>query len=181
MFPWPISEDYPMTWFSPDPRAILEPEKLHVSRSLAKLIRQGHFEVSIDRDFEGVIQGCAEPAEGRMSTWITPELAQAYLALHHAGHAHSVEVWRDGELVGGLYGVAIGGLFAGESMFSRESSASKVALARLAEHLVARGFVLLDTQTSTEHLKKMGVVEVPRSAYLKRLKQALELQPTFLP
>lgn len=181
IFPWPISEDYPMTWFSPDPRAILEVDKLHVSRSLAKLIRQGHYEVSIDRDFVGVIEGCAEPGEGRMSTWITPELGEAYVELHHAGHAHSVEVWREGRLVGGLYGVVVGGLFAGESMFSRESSASKVALVRLVEHLVSRGFVLLDTQTSTEHLKKMGIVEIPRSAYLKRLKLALERRPTFLP
>lgn len=179
IFPWPVSEDYPMTWFSPTPRAVLELGDLHVSRSLAKLIRQQKHEVTINRDFPAVIRGCAEPAEGRMSTWITPDLERAYIALHEAGQAHSVEVWREGRLVGGLYGVSIGGAFAGESMFSRESSASKIALVHLVERLKARGYLLLDTQTATEHLRGMGVIEVPRKLYLQRLESALRVRCTF--
>jgi leucyl/phenylalanyl-tRNA--protein transferase len=180
IFPWPISEEYPMTWFSPDPRAVMELDSFHVSRSLAKLIRQAYFEVTIDQDFPGVLRGCGAPAENRMSTWITPDLERAYIELHRAGHAHSVEVRREGELVGGLYGVSVGGLFAGESMFSRESNASKVALTYLIERLKVRGYALLDTQTATEHLKGLGVSEIPRSAYLKRLKLALEKRCSFL-
>lgn len=168
-----------MTWFSPDPRTILELDAFHCSRSLAKLIRQRVFEVTVNKDFAGVIAGCASPAPERMTTWITSDLMRAYLALHRAGHAHSVEVRRDGALVGGLYGVSVGGLFAGESMFSRESNASKIALNFLVERLKARGYALLDTQTRTEHLKSLGAVEIPRSVYLKRLKAALQLNCKF--
>jgi leucyl/phenylalanyl-tRNA--protein transferase len=179
IFPWPIFDDDLMTWFSPDPRAILELDAFHCSRSLSKIIRKGVFEVTIDRDFSGVIEGCAAAAPDRMTTWITPDLMRAYVTLFRAGHAHSVEVWSAGRLVGGLYGVAIGGLFAGESMFSRESNASKIALHYLVERLRARGYGLLDTQTRTEHLKSLGAIEIPRSHYLKRLKQALQLSCSF--
>jgi leucyl/phenylalanyl-tRNA---protein transferase len=179
IFPWPIFEDELMTWFSPDPRTILELDAFHASKSLLKVMRKDIFEVTVNRDFVEVISGCAEPSEGRMSTWITPELKKAYIALHRAGHAHSVEVWREGRVIGGLYGVAIGGFFAGESMFSRESNASKIALHHLVERLKARGYCLLDTQTTTQHLKALGAIEIPRSAYLKRLKVALELRCTF--
>lgn len=180
IFPWPIFEDDLMTWFSPDPRTIIELDHFHPSHSLLKLIRRNIFEVTINESFEEVIEGCAAPAEGRATTWITPQLKHAYVDLHRAGHAHSVETRREGRVVGGLYGVAVGGLFAGESMFSRESNASKVALFHLVERLKARGFALLDTQTSTAHLKKMGATEIPRSAYLKRLKVALEVDCTFV-
>lgn len=180
IFPWPIFEDDLMTWFSPDPRSILELDDFHASQSLLKTIRKNTFQVTIDHDFAAVIRGCAAPAAARESTWITPALMRAYVELHHAGHAHSIDVSRDGKLVGGLYGVAIGGLFAGESMFSRESNASKVALYHLVQHLKKRGYVLLDTQTSTPHLKTLGITEIPRSSYLKRLKAALEVPATFV-
>lgn len=180
IFPWPIFDDDLMTWFSPDPRTVLELDAFHCSRSLAKVIRKKTFEVTINRDFSGVIQGCADPAAERMTTWITPDLMRAYNALHRAGHAHSVEVWLDGALVGGLYGVAIGGLFAGESMFSRTSNASKIALYTLVERLRERGFGLLDTQTRTDHLESLGATQIPRSTYLKRLKQALQLHCAFV-
>jgi leucyl/phenylalanyl-tRNA--protein transferase len=180
IFPWPIFDDDWMTWFSPDPRTILELESFHCSRSLTKLIRKGTFEVTVNLDFAGVLEGCAEPAPERMTTWITTDLMRAYLALHRAGHAHSVEVRKGGRLVGGLYGVSVGGLFAGESMFSRESNASKIALQFLVERLKSRGYALLDTQTRTEHLKSLGAIEIPRSTYLKRLKQALLLDCSFV-
>jgi leucyl/phenylalanyl-tRNA---protein transferase len=180
IFPWPIFDDDLMTWFSPDPRAILELDSFHCSRSLAKLVRKGTFEVTVNRDFAAVIDGCAEPAPERMTTWITPDLMRAYNALHRAGHAHSVEVWRDKELVGGLYGVSIGGLFAGESMFSRVANGSKIALHFLVQRLRDRGYGLLDTQTRTEHLQTLGAIQIPRSTYLKRLKQALQLSCSFV-
>jgi leucyl/phenylalanyl-tRNA---protein transferase len=180
IFPWPIFDDDVMTWFSPDPRTILELNDFHCSRSLAKVIRKGTFEVTVNRDFKGVIQGCAAPAEERMTTWITPDLMRAYIALHRAGHAHSVEVWFEGALVGGLYGVAIGGLFAGESMFSRVSNASKVAIHFLVQRLRERGYALLDTQTRTDHLESLGAIQLPRSTYLKRLKLALQLSCSFV-
>lgn len=179
IFPWPIFDDDLMTWFSPDPRAILELDAFHCSKSLAKVIRRGDFEVTVNRDFAAVIQGCAEPGVDRMTTWITPDLMRAYNALHQAGHAHSIEVWKSGVLVGGLYGVSIGGLFAGESMFSRISNASKIAINALVERLKERGYGLLDTQTRTDHLQSLGAIVIPRSTYLKRLKQALQLNCSF--
>lgn len=180
IFPWPIFDDDLPTWFSPDPRAILELESFHCSRSLAKVIRKGMFDVTVDRAFDRVIAACAEPAPDRMTTWITPDLMRAYIELHRAGHAHSVEVWQGPHLVGGLYGVAIAGLFAGESMFSRVSNGSKIALNFLVERLKERNYALLDTQTRTEHLKTLGALEIPRSTYLKRLKQALQRSCTFV-
>jgi leucyl/phenylalanyl-tRNA---protein transferase len=180
IFPWPIFDDDLMTWFSPDPRTILELDAFHCSKSLAKVIRKRTFEVTVNQDFAAVIRGCAEPAAERMTTWITPDLMRAYNTLHHAGHAHSIEVWLGEELVGGLYGVAIGGLFAGESMFSRTSNASKIAIHFLVERLRERGYGLLDTQTRTDHLESLGAIQIPRSTYLKRLKQALQLTCAFV-
>src|SRR5437868_6152540 len=142
IFPW-YDEGDPILWWSPDPRAIFELDGLHVSRRLRRTIRSGRFTVTFNRDFAGVIGGCADRAEG---TWITADMRAAYERLHGLGHAHSVEVWQDGALAGGLYGVAVGGLFAGESMFTRRSDASKVALVFLAERLRQRGFQLFDIQ-----------------------------------
>lgn len=179
IFPWPIFDDELMTWFSPDPRAILELEELHVSRSLRKAMRKPNIEVTFDRDFPSVIQACAESSEGRESTWITRDLTSGYIELHRAGHAHSVETWSDGILVGGLYGVSINGLFAGESMFSRESNASKIALVHLVDRLRARGFLLLDIQQATPHMMRMGARVISRRAYLRRLKEALRAKVRF--
>lgn len=179
IFPWPIFDDDLMTWFSPDPRAILELDQLRVSRSLQKVIRRGTFTVTVNRDFSAVIKACASPAPGRTSTWITRELKRAYVELHRAGYAHSVESWLDDELVGGLYGVAVGGLFAGESMFSLVSNASKVALVHLVERLREREYSLLDIQQGTPHMLSMGGKLISRSAYLVRLREALQLECRF--
>lgn len=179
IFPWPIFADDLMTWFSPDPRAVLELDELHISRSLAKRIRRGDLEVRFDTAFDAVIEGCAEAAPGRPSTWITREIAAAYRRLYVAGHAHSVETWSGDELVGGLYGVALNGLFAGESMFSRVSDASKIALVGLVERLRERDFLLLDIQQATRHLMSMGAKEIPRAEYLRRLDEAMMADRSF--
>lgn len=180
IFPWPIFADDLMTWFSPDPRAILNLEELHVSRSLAKKIRRGDFQVRLNTAFSEVLEGCAATTNDRPSTWITEEIMRAYTRLHVAGHAHSVECWHEGRLVGGLYGVAIGGFFAGESMFSFVTDASKIALVQLVRHLRDRGYDLLDIQQGTRHLKSLGAREIPRSAYLDRLERALRLDCSFV-
>ena len=179
IFPWPIFHDDLMTWFSPDPRAILELDELHISKSLQKVLRRGTFDVTFNLDFPTVVDGCGAPAPDRPSTWITREMKQAYLRLHQQGHAHSVEARIDGELVGGLYGVAVGGFFAGESMFSQVTNASKIALVALVERLRERGYRLLDIQQATPHLMSMGAVEVPRKRYLQRLSHALKLDCRF--
>lgn len=179
IFPWPIFADDLMTWFSPDPRAVLDLAKLRISRSLAKRIRRGDFEIRFDSEFRGVVRGCAAPGPGRPSTWITSDIENAYVDLHEAGHAHSVETWMDGELVGGLYGVSIGGFFAGESMFSLRSDASKLALIHLVERLRSRGFELLDIQQATRHLMSMGAEEISRPDYLRRLSRALAVATDF--
>lgn len=166
-------DDGRISWYAPDPRAILPLDGLHVSRSLARTIRRGKFEVSVDRAFEAVMRMCAESAPGRETTWITEELIGAYTELHEKGYAHSVECWRDGELAGGLYGVAIGGAFFAESMFSRSRDASKVALAHLVDRLCATRFVLLDVQMNTPHLARLGVVVISREAYEIHLARAL--------
>ena len=175
--PWPISDGNKMYlgWWSPDPRSILELDGLHISRRLQRTIRGGPFTATLNHDFAGVVAGCAEPRNADDGTWITPEMARAYERLHELGHAHSVEVWREGQLAGGVYGVAVGGVFCGESMFHRERDASKVALAHLVNHLRARGFVLLDIQQWTPHMARMGASEISRSEYLHRLQQAIEL------
>ena len=164
-------------WYAPDPRAILPLDGLRVSRSLRQRLRRGTFRVTVDAAFEAVLNACAAPAPGREQTWISAEIARAYTALHREGDAHSVECWdASGELAGGLYGVALGGAFFGESMFSRQTDASKVALAHLVGHLRARGFGLLDVQMHTDHLARLGVIEIPRDDYERRLARALALR-----
>ncbi|SRR5579871_5979162 len=178
IFPF-FDETTPVLWWSPDPRAIFEMNGLRVSRRLARTIRSGRFGVTLDRDFEGVIRGCARgPEEG---VWITADMVAAYTELHRLGHAHSVEVWHDGELAGGVYGVTAGGLFAGESMFTRVTDASKVALAHLMDHLRRRGYVLFDVQFLNPHTASLGAVEIPRKDYLARLRAAVRLPVTFGP
>ncbi len=169
IFPWTVD---PITWWSPDPRGIFELDGFHVSRSLARVLRQGRFRISIDAAFQEVMEACAEPAPGRGSTWITTEFVEAYGRLRAEGYAQSVECWRDRRLVGGVYGVAIGGFFAGESMFHRVSDASKVALFHLVEHLRERGFSLFDVQMLTPITARLGAVAIPRGEYLKRLAAA---------
>jgi leucyl/phenylalanyl-tRNA---protein transferase len=175
IFPW-YGDDTPVLWWSPDPRAIIELDGLHVSRRLARTVRSGRFEATFDKAFAAVMAGCGEREEG---TWITPEMHDAYVTLHAMGHAHSAEVWNDGELAGGVYGVTVGGLFAGESMFSRVTDASKVALVHLVERLRARGFTLFDIQYLNPHTESLGGVEIPREEYLRRLREALALNVTF--
>jgi leucyl/phenylalanyl-tRNA---protein transferase len=216
IFPWPMWDDEPIAWWSPDPRAVIELDGLHISRRLARTIRSGKFRVTFDQDFAGVIHGCATAGNRRANTWLTPAMIAAYCRMHALGHAHSVEVWSDkplpqgedrvaagdspqrgerarvrsreqkdtltpapslkgrGELVGGTYGIAIGGLFAAESMFHLVSDASKVAVAHLVSHLGARGFVLLDIQQWTLHTGSIGAVEIPRLEYLSRLAKAIK-------
>lgn len=173
-------QDGNIYWYDPDPRAIIPlDEKFHVSRRLARTIRQGGFEVRFDHNFRAVMEACAEPAPGRGATWINQEIIEAYCQLHALGFAHSVETWRGDELAGGLYGVAVRGLFAGESMFSRGRDSSKIALVYLVERLRRQGFVLLDTQFMTEHLKQFGTVEISRRAYQLRLARALAVEARF--
>ena len=176
IFPWTIN---PITWWSPDPRAILELEQFHLSRSSAKVLRRERFQVTMDRAFRQVMEGCAAPAPGRRDTWISPRFIDAYTLLHKEGHAHSVECWDGAELVGGIYGVAIGGFFAGESMFHRVSDASKMALFTLVQHLRRRGFGLFDIQMLTPITRRLGGVEIPRQTYLQRLAEAVEQKRTF--
>ena len=178
VFPMAEGRDDPVVhWVDPRLRGIFPLDGFHISRSLAKLIRQGRFTITTDRDFAGVVRGCADRAE----TWINEEIFNLYNALHETGHAHSLEVWQDGRLVGGVYGVVLGAAFFGESMFSRETGASKVALAWLVHRLRAGGFQLFDTQFLTPHLASLGAVEIPRAAYHKRLRAALAAEAAFNP
>jgi leucyl/phenylalanyl-tRNA--protein transferase len=177
VFPW-YGENEPICWWSPDPRAIFELDRLHIARRMRRTLRSGGFTVTVDRDFAGVIRGCAQ---GRTEgTWITPEMIQAYETLHARNYAHSIEVWQEDELAGGLYGVAIGGFFAGESMFARRRDGSKVALVHLMERLRQRGFQLFDIQFLTDHTTRLGAVEIPRSEYLVRLREALAVSAAFM-
>ncbi len=166
IFPW-HDVGLPPLWWSPDPRTILELERLHVSRSMQRVLGRGLFEVSFDRRFEDVMRACGVEREG--GTWILPEMIEAYTRLHELGHAHSFEVWQDGELAGGLYGVHRGGLFAAESMFHRRTNASKVALIVAVRSLFPAGIKLFDVQFLTPHLESLGAREIPRSDYLERL------------
>ncbi|PIE82845.1 MAG: leucyl/phenylalanyl-tRNA--protein transferase [Candidatus Contendobacter odensis] len=168
IFPW-YSAGQPILWWSPDPRLVLLPEAIRVSRSLRKTLRKGMFNVTADAAFDTVVRACAEPRRSESGTWITPEMHRAYCRLHQLGHAHSIEAWLQGELVGGLYGVGQGRIFYGESMFSYVSDASKVALVALAAQLHRWGFAIIDCQLHTDHLSRMGAVEISRTLFLQLL------------
>ena len=168
IFPW-FSDGEPVLWWSPDPRMVLVPAELKVSRSLAKSVRNRGYELRIDTAFGEVLEGCAGPRRGAQGTWLVPAMREAYTRLHRMGYAHSFETWQDGVLVGGLYGLAIGRMFYGESMFSRATDASKVALVGLARELEARGFPLIDCQMNTAHLASLGGREIARADFLRRL------------
>lgn len=181
IFPWPVEPTFPVLWFCPDERFVLELNELHISRSLRRSIRRDGFEVRFDTDFDAVVDACAGPREGAGGTWIDERIAPAYGMLHRAGRhdnvsAHSVETWQNGKLVGGLYGVAVGNVFCGESMFHTVTNASKVALVGLVERMVERGFDLLDCQVHTEHLESLGAKDIARDRYLERLARGLGLE-----
>ena len=176
IFPW---TDEPLTWWSPDPRAIFEIDRFCPPKRLESKLRNHSFQLTVDRNFAAVIQACAEPTEGRESTWISPRFIEAYLELHRQGHAHSVEVWQDKQLVGGIYGVAIKGFFAGESMFHRVTDASKIALCHLMDLLRERKFALFDTQVLSPLTARLGAIEIRRRDYLERLASALRSPTQF--
>lgn len=176
IFPW--SAD-PITWWSPDPRAVFDLDAVHVSRSLRRTLRRQPFQLTLNRAFRAVMEACGTVPRKGGGTWITHDLVEAYVRLHEHGHAHSIECWANGRLVGGVYGVAIAGLFAGESMFHRADDASKVALVTLLTHLRARGYRLFDTQMLTETTQQLGAREIPRREYLARLRHALEAPCSF--
>ena len=177
IFPWYSAGD-PILWWSPDPRLILNLDDFKLRKSLRKRLK--HFEIRFDTAFGEVVRACAAaPRPGQQGTWILPEMAEAYEALHGMGYAHSAEAWQDGKLVGGLYGVVIGGMFCGESMFSHVSDASKAALAGLVTHLRSRGFEMIDAQVPTEHLKSLGAVEVSRDYFLQRLRELASKDAVF--
>ena len=173
IFPW-YEEGQPILWWSPDPRAVVRPDGVKVSRSLRRSLIKGGFELRIDSAFAAVVAACAEPRRYTDSTWITRDMAAAYARLHELGWAHSFETWRDGELVGGLYGVAIGRVFFGESMFARVTDASKVALVRLAEHLRGRSFEIIDCQVASAHVASLGATSISRAAFLALLDRHCE-------
>lgn len=179
IFPW-YGPGCPILWWSPDPRFVLLPEEFHLPRSLRRVLKGDRFEVSMDQAFAAVIQACAftpRPGAGQVSvnsTWLVPDMLQAYIALHAAGHAHSIEVWEQGSLVGGLYGVALGQVFFGESMFHMVPEASKVALVYLVAHLRAHGFTLLDCQQNTAHMGRFGGKEMPRARFIEYIKNGIQ-------
>ena len=174
LFPMAESADDPeIYWVQPEVRGIIPLDEFHVSKSLAKAIRQKPFDIRFDTAFEAVMTGCAQATEDRPTTWINPLIRRLYTELHRLGYAHSVEAWEDDQMVGGLYGVSLGSAFFGESMFSRRTNASKVCLVYLVERLREKGFTLLDTQFTTEHLKTFGAIDVPRKAYERLLEQAM--------
>ena len=175
MFPMSMDNQGEIAWFSPDPRGVIPLDALHIPHGLKRALRKEPFEIRCDTAFPEVIDGCGD----RPTTWISPEIKRSYVKLHELGYAHSVECWSEGELTGGLYGVAIGGAFFGESMFSRKPDASKIALVHLVDRLNQRGFALLDTQWSTPHLATLGCIEVSRREYMVRLRKALLLNVKF--
>jgi leucyl/phenylalanyl-tRNA--protein transferase len=180
IFPW-FGNGQPIMWWSPDPRMVLLPAELKVSRSLSRTLRNARFEVRADTAFDAVIEGCRQPRRGESGTWITHEMAKAYGVLHRAGFAHSVETWRDGELVGGLYGVALGRAFFGESMFTRVSDASKVALVALARQLQHWSFGVIDCQMNTAHLASFGAREIPRAEFTRGLRELVHYAAVPVP
>ncbi len=174
IFPWYSAGD-PILWWSPDPRMVLVPEALRITRSFAKLLRNRPYDIRVDSAFTEVIRACAAPRDGQAGTWILPEMQAAYVRLHQLGYAHSIETWVDNQLVGGLYGIAIGRAFFGESMFSRHKDASKIALAHLCILLRSKGFGIIDCQMETQHLASLGARPLPRSEFAARL---AELTPS---
>jgi leucyl/phenylalanyl-tRNA---protein transferase len=176
IFPW-FSEGEPILWWSPDPRMVLFPNEFKVSHSLHKTLRNGRHDVRFDCAFEQVMRACAAPREGANGTWIHEEMIAAYCELHRLGYAHSVETWMNGELVGGLYGIALGKMFYGESMFSRKTDASKIALAHLAAQLERWNFGMIDCQMSTPHLASLGAREIPRSEFVEKLQELIHCSP----
>lgn len=180
LFPMAESAEEPdLFWIDPDPRGVLPMDRFHLPRRLKRTLRTGLYEIRSDTAFTAVMRGCAESTQGRPKTWINDEILRLYDDLHRRGFAHSIEAWQGGELVGGLYGVALGGAFFGESMFSRARDASKAALVHLVARLLRGGFVLLDTQFVTEHLKRFGAIEISRDEYHRRLAAALEVDAYF--
>jgi leucyl/phenylalanyl-tRNA--protein transferase len=180
IFPW-YEPGGPILWWSPDPRLVLLPTELRITRRLRRTIRQGRFQTRYNTAFSQVICACAEtPREHEDGTWITPEMQQAYIRLHELGHAHCMETWRDGRLVGGIYGVRVGRCFCGESMFHREADASKVALVALVDRLSNEGVNMIDCQVASEHLIRLGAREIPRARFLKFLKSGTSVQPCIL-
>lgn len=175
IFPW-YSRGEPILWWSPDPRLILYPGDFHMSRSLKRVVRKQAFQITFDTAFEKVVAHCGEKRAGSEGTWIVPEMAEAYVRLHQMGVAHSVEAWQDGVLAGGLYGISLGGCFFGESMFSRTSNASKVALAALMRFVQKKDFDLVDCQVTTDHLLRLGANEVSREVFLQMLKKSMKRQ-----
>lgn len=180
IFPW-FSDGDPILWWSPHPRMVLFPDELRVTRSLRKRAASGRFETRLDTAFADVMRACAEPREGQAGTWIGPGMIAAYERLHRLGFAHSVESWQDGELVGGLYGLHLGGVFFGESMFARRPDASKVALVRLVERVRAAGVSLIDCQQNTRHLASLGAREIPRREFVRRLAVSIQYDPSSGP
>jgi leucyl/phenylalanyl-tRNA--protein transferase len=180
IFPW-FNVGEPVLWWSPDPRMVLFPQEFRVSRSLRKTLRNKVFEVRADTAFEQVMRACAAPREGQAGTWIHEDMIAAYTGLHDMGRAHSVESWQDGELVGGLYGVGIGRMFYGESMFSRKKDASKVAAAHLAAQLARWNFGLIDCQMNTPHLATLGAREIPRAEFIRRLRELVHYPDAVAP
>jgi leucyl/phenylalanyl-tRNA--protein transferase len=176
IFPW-FSEGDPILWWSPDPRMVLFPEDFKVSRSLGKKVAQGAYEIRVDTAFARVMEECAAPRDGQAGTWIVPEMIAAYTRLHELGYAHSVESWRGRELVGGLYGISLGRAFFGESMFTRSTDASKVALVHLVRRLRAGGCRVIDCQQATGHLASLGAREIPRRAFVELLKDSIQYPP----
>ena len=176
IFPWPHGDEWPMLWFSPDPRMVLLPPDLHVSRSLRKTCNKGLYDIRFDTAFEQVVRACRTTYRPNQDgTWVTPEMIEAYCRLHELGFAHSIEAWADGELAGGLYGLSLGGVFFGESMFAHRSNASKVASVYLVRQLQTWAFQLIDCQVYTEHLERFGAQEWPRSRFLRALDRALRM------
>jgi leucyl/phenylalanyl-tRNA--protein transferase len=180
---FPMADDLgQLSWYSPDPRGIIPLDAFHVPARLQRVVRKGNYRIAVDAAFEDVIRACAEAERDPMDagTWISEEIIDSYIALHYQGYAHSVEAWAGDRLVGGLYGVSLGGAFFGESMFHRATDASKVALVALVERLRSRGFALLDTQWLTPHLEQFGAIEIPRPEYMQMLEGSLKLDAEFV-
>jgi leucyl/phenylalanyl-tRNA---protein transferase len=180
IFPW-FSEGQPILWWSPDPRMVLFPEELHVSRSLTRRLNKDDYDVTLDTAFGAVLRGCAAPRADQEGTWISPRMIAAYERLHDAGFAHSAETWMDGQLAGGLYGIAVGRAFFGESMFSRRTDASKIALVRLVRQLASWGFGIVDCQMKTTHLAAFGAREIPRREFAARIAELVQRPPVGAP